>query len=195
VPLLSSVSTKWGSFEKLRIQGKNKTCLQRYLPLRKNYKPTVPKFVAKIKFSPVWNIMEKVKAIIFRTPMVIQCKRICLLMRETQVQSLVQEDSTCCGAKKSMSQNYWARELQLRKRCTSSLCSATRAAATRSLCTAKECWSLLPLLEKAQAEQWRPSATKNLNKWFLKQLYSIYDYLFWDYILKKKSQNKKSIFL
>ena len=160
VPLLSSVSTKWGSFEKLRIQGKNKTYLQRYLPLRKNNKLTVPKFVAKIKLSPVLNVMEKVKAIVFRTPMVIQCERICPLMRETQVQSLVQEDSTCCGAKKSMSQDYWACELQPLKRYTPSLCSATRAAAKRSLCTAKQCWSHLPPLEKAQAQQWRPSATK-----------------------------------
>ena len=160
VPLLSPVSTKWGSFEKLRIQGKNKTYLQRYLPLRKTNKTTLSKFVAKIKLSPVWNIMKKVKAIIFRTPMVIQCKRICLLMQETQVQSLVQEDSTCCGAKKSRSQNYWVCELQLLKPCPSSLCSETRAAAVRSLCTAEGCWSHLCLLEKAQAQQWRPSATK-----------------------------------
>ena len=158
VPLLSSVSTKWGSFRNIESRGRTKlACRGTYLWGR-TINQLFPNLWPRSSFHQA-NIMEKVKAIIFRTPMVIQCKRICLLMRETQVQSLVQEDSTCCGAKKSMSQNYWAWELQLWKRCTSSLCSATRAASVRSLCTAKECWSHLPLLEKAQAEQWRPSAT------------------------------------
>ena len=34
--------------------------------------------------------------------------RICLPMQGTQVQSLVQEDSICCGANKPMHHNYWA---------------------------------------------------------------------------------------
>ena len=29
-------------------------------------------------------------------------------MQETQVQSLIQEDPTCCGATKPMRHNYWA---------------------------------------------------------------------------------------
>ena len=38
-------------------------------------------------------------------------------MQGTWVQSLVQEDSTCCRATKPMHQNYWAHVLQPRKLC------------------------------------------------------------------------------
>ena len=41
--------------------------------------------------------------------------RICLPMQGTQVWSLVQEDSTCCGATNSMCQNYWDHIPQLLK--------------------------------------------------------------------------------
>ena len=62
-----------------------------------------------------------------RTSLVVQWIGICLTVQETQAQSLVWEDSTCCGATKPVyhnhrasalepaSHNYGARELQLRK--------------------------------------------------------------------------------
>ena len=46
--------------------------------------------------------MEKV----LWTSLVVQWLRICLPRQETQVQSLIQEDSTCYGATKPLCQNY-----------------------------------------------------------------------------------------
>ena len=40
------------------------------------------------------------------TSLVVQRLRICLPLQGTWVQSLVQEDSTCCGATKSVRHNY-----------------------------------------------------------------------------------------
>ena len=45
--------------------------------------------------------------------LVAQWLRICLPMQGTQVQALVQEDPTCCGATKPMHHNYWACAPQL----------------------------------------------------------------------------------
>ena len=45
--------------------------------------------------------------------LVVQWLRILLPMQGTWVQSLVQEDPTCCGATKPACCNYWARVLQL----------------------------------------------------------------------------------
>ena len=42
------------------------------------------------------------------TSLMVQWLRIYLPMQGTQVRSLVLEDSSCCGTKKSMSCNYWA---------------------------------------------------------------------------------------
>ena len=42
-----------------------------------------------------------------RTSLVVRWLRICLPMQETQVQSLVREDSTCHRAIKPMYHNYW----------------------------------------------------------------------------------------
>ena len=39
--------------------------------------------------------------------LVVQWLRICLPMKGTRVPSLVQEDSTCCGAAKPMCPNFW----------------------------------------------------------------------------------------
>ena len=59
------------------------------------------------------------------TSLVVQWLRICLPMQKTQVQSLLREDSTCCGATKPVCHDYWR------------LCSITgETTAVRSLCTA-----------------------------------------------------------
>ena len=42
------------------------------------------------------------------TSLMVQWLRICLPMQKTQVQFLVQEDSTCLRATRSMCYNYWA---------------------------------------------------------------------------------------
>ena len=47
-----------------------------------------------------------------RASLVVQWPRICLPMQGTQVQSLVQEDPTCCRATKPMCHNYWACTLE-----------------------------------------------------------------------------------
>ena len=51
---------------------------------------------------------------ITRTSLVVQQLRILLPMQGTQVQSLVQEDSSCHGATKSMYRKYWACALDSR---------------------------------------------------------------------------------
>ena len=47
-----------------------------------------------------------------RTSLVEQWLRTCLPMQGIWVQSLVQEDPTCCGATKPMCHNYWACALE-----------------------------------------------------------------------------------
>ena len=47
-----------------------------------------------------------------RTSLVAQWLRICLPMQGTQVQALVQEDPTCCGATKPVHRHYWACALE-----------------------------------------------------------------------------------
>ena len=47
-----------------------------------------------------------------RTSLVIQWIRTCLLMQETQVWSLVQEELTCQGKTKPLRHNYWACALE-----------------------------------------------------------------------------------
>ena len=47
-----------------------------------------------------------------QTSLVAQWLRICLPMQRTRVRALVQEDSTCCGATKPVSHNYWACALE-----------------------------------------------------------------------------------
>ena len=47
-----------------------------------------------------------------QTSLVVQWLRVCLLMQGTWVWSLVQEDSTCCGATKPLHHNHWACALE-----------------------------------------------------------------------------------
>ena len=43
-----------------------------------------------------------------RTSLLVQWLRICLPMQGTQIQSLIRQDPTCCGATKLVHHNYWA---------------------------------------------------------------------------------------
>ena len=61
--------------------------------------------------SPGWPLDCNLK----RDPgasLVVQWLRICLPMQGTQVQALVREDPTCCGATKPVHHSYWAYALQ-----------------------------------------------------------------------------------
>ena len=62
-------------------------------------------------------------------------------MQETWVQSLGQEDPTCCGATKPMCHNYWAQEAQQGKPLQSE--------------------AHTPQLEEAPAQQQTPRAAEN----------------------------------
>ena len=46
------------------------------------------------------------------TSLVLQWLRVCLPMQGTWVRSLVQQDSTCCGAAKPVCHNYWTCALE-----------------------------------------------------------------------------------
>ena len=97
-----------------------------------------------------------------------------LPMQGTQVQALVQEDPTCHGATKPVHHNYRACALSpwattnkpachnYWSPCTQSPCSATREAtamrSTRSTTKSSHC---SPQLEKARAQQRRPTVAKN----------------------------------
>ena len=50
--------------------------------------------------------MFRIKIIVTGTSLVAQWLRICLPMQGTQVQALVWEDPTCCGAAKPLRYNY-----------------------------------------------------------------------------------------
>ena len=95
-----------------------------------------------------------------RTSLVAQWLRIHLPMQGTQVQSLVWEDPTCCGATKPMSHNYWARTPQLLKP-TSSRARVPQLlslhAATTEACAPRACalQQEKPLQWEASALQWR----------------------------------------
>ena len=104
------------------------------------------------------------------TSLVAQGLRICLAMQGTRVRSLVWEDPTCRGATKPVRHNYWACALEPTShnywahvpQLLKSPCSTTReATAMRSPRTAMKSSPRSPQLEKACAQQWRPSAAKN----------------------------------
>ena len=99
---------------------------------------------------------------------------ICLPMQGTQVQSLVQEDPTCRGAAKPvhhncwacalepMSHNCWAQALQLLK----PACLEPVLCNKRSPYTATKSSPRSLQLEKARAQQQRPTQPKNKNFFF-----------------------------
>ena len=83
--------------------------------------------------GPLWNITSEgssknlhnclppfhtLKGFLRRNSLAVQWLRICLAMQGTWIRSLVQEDSTCCGAAKPTHHNYWACTLE------PSLCNA-----------------------------------------------------------------------
>ena len=83
-------------------------------------------------------------------------------MQGTRVRALVWEDPTCWGATKPVHHNYgacvhttteaWVPRARAPKRDTTAM---------RSLCTATKSNPRSPQLEKARAQQQRPSAAKN----------------------------------
>ena len=85
-----------------------------------------------------------------------QWLRIRLPMQGTRVRSLVWEDPTCYGATKPVHHNYWAHVLQLLK----PVLSNKRSHHTESLRTATKSSSRSLQLEKAHAQQWRPTQPK-----------------------------------
>ena len=78
----------------------------------------------------------------------------------TRVRSLNWEDSTCCGATKPMCHSYWTHALQLEK----PLQGEARLLQLESGPT-----TILPQLEKALVQEWRPRAPKNNNFFFKKR--------------------------
>ena len=76
---------------------------------------------------------------------VVQWLRICLPMPSTWVQSLVCEDSTCCGASRSMCHNYRSHALELK------------------LCSVRSHHSQRPVHhnERGPQQQRRPKAAEN----------------------------------
>ena len=100
--------------------------------------------------------------------------RIHLLTQETQVQSLVQEDSTCHRATKPVGHNFWVYSLESESH--SYWARVPRAHAPlqqeshalhpqRSLCS--------PQLEQVHTPQQRPNANKNKINTFKRQLINV----------------------
>ena len=97
-----------------------------------------------------------------RTSLVVEWARIRLLMHGTHVRSLVREDSTCRGATKPSSPQLLslcaaATEAHVQRACAPQTREVT---ALRSSCTAMKSSPHLLQLEKAHAQQWRPSMVK-----------------------------------
>ena len=117
--------------------------------------------LACVLFRPNLNTYQHSK-LWSRTVLVVQWIKIHLPMQEPQVWSLVQEDSTCHGATKPMSRSYcaWVPRL-LKPVCLHGLRSATGETTTvRSPCPTTKSSPYSAFLEKACAQQRRPSTTK-----------------------------------
>ena len=112
----------------------------------------------------ITNISILVKKFIFGSTSGGSVVRICLLMQNIRVWSLIQEDPMCLGAAKPMPHNDWAWELQLTTEAhmPKSLRFPVRVAATmRSLCTKSKRSPHLPQLKTIHKQQWRSSIVKN----------------------------------
>ena len=81
-------------------------------------------------------------------------------VQETQVQSLIQKDSTCSGITKPVCHNHWAQELQQLKPVDLEPVLRNK----RSSHTTMKRDPHSPQLEKACTQQWRPNTTKKINK-------------------------------
>ena len=94
--------------------------------------------------------------------LVVQGLRIHLAMQRTLVQSLIQEDSTCCKAMKPVYHSYWSLRVY-------SLYPATREATVmRSLCTATRGWSLFSTRESPSAATKTQCSKNKINQLILK---------------------------
>ena len=123
-------------------------------------------------WKTLWRFLKKLKIELLGTSLVAQWLRIRLPMQGTWVQSLVQEDPTCCGATKPVrhnyractleptSHNYRARAPQLLKptRLEPVLCKkkSPRTATESSPCSQQ--------LETARAQQRRPDTSQKKKK-------------------------------
>ena len=77
--------------------------------------PLVGELISCKLCSVAKNEKEKHKK---RTSLVVQWLRVRLPMQRTRVQSLVQKDSTRCGATKPVHHSYWSGHAQESTRCT-----------------------------------------------------------------------------
>ena len=110
-----------------------------------------------------WVAISKLR----QDSLVVQWLRIHLPVEGTWVQSLVREDSTCCGATKPICHSYWAWALEPMSSSywtpmPYNLCSTTKETmAATSLRTTAKSRPCSPQLKKTSARQWRPSTVKN----------------------------------
>ena len=127
------------------------------------------------KASKIWissdliSLLEiYLQEIIMGTSLLAQWLRICLPMQGTWVQSLVQEDPTCCRATKPVLHNYWGCALEPAShnyRARMPRAHALQQEKPESTCTTTKSSPRSPQLEKARALQQRPNAAKNkINK-------------------------------
>ena len=138
----------WGSLAGRKLEDSGTTSL-----LKGKQKPVNLEFYCK-------NIFQKMSKMKVRVSLVVQWLRIFLSMQGTQVWCLVLKDPTCHEALKLLHHNYWSPWTQdpmlHNKR---SHCSEKPMH-----CNERVALSLLQL-QKAQGQQWRPSAAKNkINK-------------------------------
>ena len=82
-------------------------------------------------------------------------------MQGTPVCSLILEDPTCCKAIKPVYHNYWADMLQLLKPTCPSSCSLQQEKRRNEKPAHRKEYPHSLQLEKACAQQWRPSTVRN----------------------------------
>ena len=95
---------------------------------------------------------------IFKTLLVVQWIRICLLMQGTQVRSLTWEDPTCRRATKPMHHNYWACALEPAPQLLKPMSLQPMLHSKRSHCNEK------PAYHDKSISNPRPSAGHNQRK-------------------------------
>ena len=119
-----------------------------------------------------------------RSSLVVQWLRICFLMQETQVRSLVWEDSTCHRATKPPCCNYWTHALEPMSRNYQAHMPLLKPAHPRACALQQEKppqWEAcapkletspgLSQLEKGCVQQQRPSVAKKNSKKFISVIY------------------------
>ena len=116
----------------------------------------ISSFIPISSHLEIWKHKERKHS--FWTSLVSQWLRICLPTQGTWVWSLVQEDSTCCGATTSMGCRYWS--LCTRKPVLQNESGHQNEKPEHHRKSSPRSPRLLQL-EKARAQQQRPSTAKN----------------------------------